>query len=152
MLNLDEQHAMSVLLSYLTCSCLICDLKVFCQYTYFPMIFECKCTYKLGTWCIFLCTMYIYVFVRSLVAAVECHTQSSQEADRHGDGCDWQHLSLVHLFALCRETKHRKIIIWTTHCLWSNVIDHGHICQHVFERWRGRWRKMWGFVHLCQGV
>lgn len=49
--------------------------------------------------------MYVFVFILSLVAAVEGHAERSQEADRQGDGCDWQHLSLVHLFALCRETK-----------------------------------------------
>lgn len=41
----------------------------------------------------------------SLAAAVEGHAQSPQKTDRHGDGRDGQHLSLVHLFALCRETK-----------------------------------------------
>lgn len=35
-----------------------------------------------------------------LVAAVEGHAQHPQEADRHGDGGDGQHLSLVNLFAL----------------------------------------------------
>lgn len=38
-----------------------------------------------------------------LAAAVEDHTQGPQKTDRHGDGCDGQHLSLVPLFALCRE-------------------------------------------------
>lgn len=53
-------------------------------------------------------SMFVVVFWFSLVAAVEGHTKGSQEADCHGDGGDWQHLSLVHLFALCGETKQEK--------------------------------------------
>lgn len=45
-----------------------------------------------------------------LAAAVEGHTQGPQKADRHGDGRDGQHLSLVHLFALCRGAKREAII------------------------------------------
>lgn len=46
-----------------------------------------------------------------LAAAVEGHTHGPQKADRHGDGCDGQHLSLVHLFALCGEPKERQALI-----------------------------------------
>lgn len=46
-----------------------------------------------------------------LAAAVEGHAHGPQKADRHGDGCDGQHLSLVHLFALCGEPKERRGLI-----------------------------------------
>lgn len=45
------------------------------------------------------------MYVSLLAAAVEGHAQGPQKADRHGDGCDGQHLSLVHLFALCGGAK-----------------------------------------------
>lgn len=51
--------------------------------------------------------MFIWTCVHAslLAAAVEGHAQGPQKADRHGDGRDGQHLSLVHLFALCGGAK-----------------------------------------------
>lgn len=97
------------------------------------------------------------VFIFSLVAAVEGHAQGSQEADRHSDGCDWQHLSLVHLFALCGGTKQSKASHWclnNTRFGYSSHRSHTHLSACVWERHRrkGKTGSVCECVYFCRDL